>query len=370
MPPKRKYARKETEEDVSTSSKSPGKKSKTQPTRVSARLSAGNRNQSEVQAKAPMQAVDNNPEFNSAETDSKDEDTDMDSDDNGVQALINAASTAPVAYVRLEYGIYNSKYPQAFRRVADSELNHLFDTEDEDSADDQKASKSGKKSKSKASAKPKVSKSKKSGKSEETRDAEPDPEDFLSVTLHEQIGPWDKYKHATHGGIVTPNCTCTSTPPPSSSKPGKEKEAENTCAASRPNAPSLPIIMKLAFGEDDQFSLRKEYKLYLHMRQQGVPQFGLDGAQVDGSGIPKIFGLFKDTEHKLGPLGLLMANCGKRVREAKDVTDTQRNKFTGVLKAIHKARVLHGDIRKANLLVSETTGEERRLVGLLTMEEG
>ncbi|KIM34822.1 hypothetical protein M413DRAFT_450043 [Hebeloma cylindrosporum] len=114
------------------------------------------------------------------------------------------------------------------------------------------------------------------------------------------------------------------------------------------------LIMKLAFGKEQQERLRHESEVYAHLAQHHV------------KGIPTVHGLFLDRDS--GALGLLMDNVGQSLierelgrsgeREAEQVTTTktERRAFLAAMKNIHNAGVRHMDIRAENLLVNPATG--------------
>lgn len=120
-------------------------------------------------------------------------------------------------------------------------------------------------------------------------------------------------------------------------------------------------VMKLAFSEDQQKKLRQEYAI---------------SEQMSVEGVPAVLGLFEPVES--GPLLMLSKYCGSNLwisrrkdkfsaavivyppeRYVKLVTHcqlltqrTSRAAFIKILRQIHRAGVIHNDIRAENLLIA------------------
>ncbi|KDQ20408.1 hypothetical protein BOTBODRAFT_169166 [Botryobasidium botryosum FD-172 SS1] len=95
------------------------------------------------------------------------------------------------------------------------------------------------------------------------------------------------------------------------------------------------VVVKLAFAPKQQTRLRNEHAIYEYLESQGV------------RGLVTIFGLFVDAEEG-GPLALVMSHAGTPLRSGKVSATVEK------LGEIHKAGVIHGDIRAQNLLVNES----------------
>ncbi|KAF8959546.1 hypothetical protein BDZ97DRAFT_1390726 [Flammula alnicola] len=111
-------------------------------------------------------------------------------------------------------------------------------------------------------------------------------------------------------------------------------------------------LVKLGFSEAQQRSMRNEYKMYSYL------------ALVEAvEGVVRVHGLFQDIE--TGTMALVMDYGGKslRVREVEKnskfeedevvVAKEEFDAFLRALKGIHRAGVIHRDIRIDNLLVNE-----------------
>ena len=127
-----------------------------------------------------------------------------------------------------------------------------------------------------------------------------------------------------------------------------------------PSGPTAKIAVKLAFSKDEKSRLREEHRIYSHLHSRGV------------QGIPCVIGLFVDEEPLLGaegPHALVMTYAGVSLfRSYALVSDSAkqvasftsligsngncRDSLLATLTSIHRANVLHGDIRLPNLCVT------------------
>jgi serine/threonine protein kinase len=128
----------------------------------------------------------------------------------------------------------------------------------------------------------------------------------------------------------------------------------------------LDVVVKLAFDSQQRDMLRTEYETYRRLRSKGVL-----------SGLTTTLGFFDDTED--GPCALVMLYAGdslfdepERILSVPDWYVSQtRARFDiptlnspscvnnsrsalSTLASIHRAGILHGDIRQENILVSNS----------------
>ncbi|KAF8959401.1 hypothetical protein BDZ97DRAFT_1837845 [Flammula alnicola] len=111
-------------------------------------------------------------------------------------------------------------------------------------------------------------------------------------------------------------------------------------------------LIKLGFSEDQQRKMQHEYDVYLHL-----------AAVKAVEGVVSVHGLFQDIE--TGTMAMVMNYGGKSlaVRESEknktvaddelDISEQESDAFQRALAGIHRAGVLHRDIRSDNLLISE-----------------
>ena len=128
-----------------------------------------------------------------------------------------------------------------------------------------------------------------------------------------------------------------------------------------PSGPTAKVAVKLAFSRDEKSQLMNEHRVYSHLHSRGV------------EGIPRVIGLFVDEEPLLGaegPHALVMTYAGvslfRRYKLASDSVklvvsfrhisifsnDNCRDSLFATLKSIHRADILHGDIRLPNLCIT------------------
>ncbi|KAJ3515649.1 hypothetical protein NLJ89_g1617 [Agrocybe chaxingu] len=111
------------------------------------------------------------------------------------------------------------------------------------------------------------------------------------------------------------------------------------------------LVVKLAFLPEQQDKLRQEFSIYLR----------LASAKSRVEGILPVYGLFQDVE--TGALALLMDDGGFALSERdyqifdenprSKVTKTEFETLRGALKSIHRAGVLHRDIRLENMVADD-----------------
>ncbi|KAF8351680.1 hypothetical protein F5887DRAFT_1069354 [Amanita rubescens] len=103
----------------------------------------------------------------------------------------------------------------------------------------------------------------------------------------------------------------------------------------------LDVVVKLAFDSDQRDALRSEYEVYRRLKSKGVRQ-----------GIATALGFFDDSEGCACALVLLYA--GVSLSESQgNLSGIDRKSALSILKSIHRAGILHGDIRRANILISD-----------------
>ena len=127
-----------------------------------------------------------------------------------------------------------------------------------------------------------------------------------------------------------------------------------------PSGPTAKIAVKLAFSKDEKSRLREEHRIYSHLHSRDV------------QGIPRVIGLFVDEDRLLGgegPYSLVMTYAGVSLfhrntlasDSAKQVLSFTsliysngncRDSLLATLESIHRANILHGDIRLPNLCIS------------------
>ncbi|KAG5637244.1 hypothetical protein H0H81_005289 [Sphagnurus paluster] len=128
---------------------------------------------------------------------------------------------------------------------------------------------------------------------------------------------------------------------------GIAHEGQLKLLASDEKVRSVKVVVKLAFGAEQNERLRHEFDIYEHLVAGGV-----------AGGIPIIYGLFEDVESDAVALGV-MTHVGnslwslkpdKKDPESKaHIPEPAKAAFLRALSAIHKAGVRHRDIRPENL---------------------
>jgi len=107
----------------------------------------------------------------------------------------------------------------------------------------------------------------------------------------------------------------------------------------------IQVAVKLAFSEAEKATLEHEHKIYSRLHSQGV------------RGIPHDFGLFVDDEvvdDEEGPYALIMSFAGDSLFRRESVSKAVKRSLLTTLKAIHRAGVVHGDVRLPNLCATAT----------------
>ncbi|KIM75061.1 hypothetical protein PILCRDRAFT_13876 [Piloderma croceum F 1598] len=140
------------------------------------------------------------------------------------------------------------------------------------------------------------------------------PEECLTIVLTSEIGRGTT--GVVHRGTLKPETSGVSVP--------------------------LDVVVKLAFDNEQRDALRSEYEVYRSLRSKGVLK-----------GITTSLGFFDDSEG--GPCALVMLYAGRAlVAEPKCVFSVSDCKSSlSTLQSIHRAGILHGDIRQENILVSD-----------------
>ncbi|KIM40423.1 hypothetical protein M413DRAFT_28888 [Hebeloma cylindrosporum] len=108
------------------------------------------------------------------------------------------------------------------------------------------------------------------------------------------------------------------------------------------------LAVKLAFLEAQQASLRHEYAIYKLLVRRGVTQ-----------NILPVYGMFQDVE--TGLLVLVMEHGGDSIASRQPAEDDkisftkqERTTITNAFRNLHGAGILHGDIRRNNLLLDSS----------------
>jgi predicted Ser/Thr protein kinase len=226
------------------------------------------------------------------------------------QALLANAARQNHFCLRFFYDIYDSTHPAAFRRVLDGSKNAAGPTEPQT---------------------PPLS----SG-----RETTPLSLSSIHITVHSELQPGST-------GIVH----------------------IGTMAVDR-SGPTAKVAVKLAFSRDEKSQLMEEHRVYSYLHSKGV------------QGIARDIGLFVDEEPLLGaegPYALVMSYAGDSLfGHSKCASDSRasdsvrrvvnpiyisidsniicRDSLLATLRSIHRAGILHGDIRLPNLCVT-TSGE-------------
>jgi hypothetical protein len=124
---------------------------------------------------------------------------------------------------------------------------------------------------------------------------------------------------------------------------------------------TLQVIAKLAFVKKHQSKLFHELAVYTHL------------ASKDVKGVPPVLGIFHNAKDK-GPYCFVIGDAGLSIHDRKanisvpqrytyalafplvSLTDggSSSYQFLAVLKSIHNAGIIHGNLRRDNLLVNDT----------------
>jgi len=99
------------------------------------------------------------------------------------------------------------------------------------------------------------------------------------------------------------------------------------------------VVIKLALCIEQKACLRNEYSIYQHLASKHV------------NGLPTVLGIFDDLEE--GPSILIMTHAGTCLHRGQAVSSSTRAALLTILQDIHKAGVLHCDLRPQNLLVDK-----------------
>ncbi|KAM6501510.1 hypothetical protein JOM56_004524 [Amanita muscaria] len=105
----------------------------------------------------------------------------------------------------------------------------------------------------------------------------------------------------------------------------------------------LDVVVKLAFDTGQRDALKNEYKVYRRLRSKGVLQ-----------GIPTVLGLFDDFEGAACALVMLYAGVPLVKEPQHIVPASDRKSALSTLESIHHAGILHGDIRRENVLMGDS----------------
>jgi len=104
----------------------------------------------------------------------------------------------------------------------------------------------------------------------------------------------------------------------------------------------LNIVVKLAFDSEQRDNLRAEYEVYRRLRSKGVLR-----------GITTALEFFDDSEG--GPCALVILYSGVSLitEPGRVLSVSDRQSALSTLTSIHRAGILHGDIRQENILVRD-----------------
>ncbi|TFK66620.1 hypothetical protein BDN72DRAFT_961617 [Pluteus cervinus] len=110
------------------------------------------------------------------------------------------------------------------------------------------------------------------------------------------------------------------------------------------------VVAKVAVHEESRKRIRHEYKVYQHLWQHNVKR------------IPKVYGLFQDYDDLVDVLVLERAKFSFRQREPwrletgnllKELAPSDKNACIAIVTAMHKAGVVHHDLRAENLVIAQ-----------------
>lgn len=104
----------------------------------------------------------------------------------------------------------------------------------------------------------------------------------------------------------------------------------------------LDVVLMLAFRTWQRDYLKSEYKIYLHLKSKGVHQ-----------GITTVLGHFDDREGSA--CALVMLYAGVPISHlGRTLIICECNSALSTLESIHRADVIHGDIRSDNILTGDS----------------
>ncbi|KAK2467449.1 hypothetical protein APHAL10511_000304 [Amanita phalloides] len=106
---------------------------------------------------------------------------------------------------------------------------------------------------------------------------------------------------------------------------------------------TLDVVVKLAFDTEQRDALKSEYEIYRHLRSKGVCR-----------GIATTLGIFDDSEGAACALVMLYAGVPLCEESQGNLSISDRESVLSTLKSIHRAGVLHGDIREENILIGDS----------------
>ncbi|KAF8808131.1 hypothetical protein BYT27DRAFT_7211721 [Phlegmacium glaucopus] len=104
----------------------------------------------------------------------------------------------------------------------------------------------------------------------------------------------------------------------------------------------LDVVVKLAFDIEQRDALRSEYKVYRRLRSKGVHR-----------GIATALGFFDDSEGAACALVMLYAGVPLLTESQGNLSTSDRKLALSTLESIHRAGILHGDIRRENILIGD-----------------
>ncbi|TFK66616.1 hypothetical protein BDN72DRAFT_917133 [Pluteus cervinus] len=113
---------------------------------------------------------------------------------------------------------------------------------------------------------------------------------------------------------------------------------------------SQDVVAKLTTHEEARKRMRHEYRVYQRLWEHNVKR------------IPEIYGLFQDHDDLVDILVMERARFSFRQREPwrqgnmdflKELTPSDKNACIAIVKAMHKAGVVHRDLRPENLVIAQ-----------------
>jgi len=108
-------------------------------------------------------------------------------------------------------------------------------------------------------------------------------------------------------------------------------------------AMSLDVVVKLAFDVEQRDALKSEYNVYCCLRSKGILR-----------GITTPLGFFDDSEGGACALVMLYAGVPLIAALRRDLSISDCKSALSTLESIHRAGILHGDIRRENILIGDS----------------
>ncbi|KIL63789.1 hypothetical protein M378DRAFT_163974 [Amanita muscaria Koide BX008] len=103
----------------------------------------------------------------------------------------------------------------------------------------------------------------------------------------------------------------------------------------------LDVVVKLAFDFEQRDALKGEYGVYCDLKSKGV------------QGIATVLGFFDDSEDGACALVMLYAGVPLDTESQRVLSVSDCKSALSTLESIHRAGILHGDIRQENILMGD-----------------